>query len=1213
MSTWNKRLLLLILAALPVFAQTDRGTVTGEVSDTSMGVVAGADMQLKETETGFLYRTVSSGTGVYTFTQIPLGTYEMTVTAAGFKKFVRTNIAVEASQTLGVNVLLEVGAATESITISAEASLLKTESGEQSVNITTESMSELGILPIGAGNSSQLGIRNPMAVTELTPGTFYNPSVDLRVNGSPSNTMSVRVEGLDSIIIAANPKDYAQSQPGVDSIQEVSVVTSNYAAEYGQAGAGQFNYTIKSGTNSLHGALFNYFDNAFLNASQAYTHLTPANTQNNFGGSVGGPVWIPKVYKGKNKTFFFFSYEGFIQRSTFTTQYPTVPTMAYRNGDFRTALSGKTITATGGQNKDSAGTAAVDGMIFDPRSIVNGPDGVRVATPFANNTIPPSLLPSPTSTVGKILSFIPQPNVGGPNQLINNYNNPFQGERVTYIPALKIDHTISSKAKVSFYWSNNISNQQYGITVQNSTGIQGPIDPSFGPFINSQTERLNFDYTVSPTTLFHLSAGYIANNFRNQSPTTDFSTSSIGLTGATVATGQFPAIAAMTNPNNTGGMVAMGAGFNRTDAEKPSLALSLTKVSGSHTLKFGVEGHTEGYVTISLTNTAGGMTFANAQTADPWFSDKGIALANGSTGFAFASFLLGAANSETLAAPIDSRLGRHFAAAFAQDAWKVSRKLSVDYGLRWDYGTYPKEQYGRTPDFSATTPNPVAAGHLGATIFEATCNCSFAKNYPLAFGPRFGMAYQIDDKTVFRGGVGVVYSSPLAQLGVGGAAGNTLTTTAPQADTAAMTLNTGVASPAYSLAPGYNLNPKFPNLSAGLYPTAGTFTGSPAVIDQNAGRPARQVQWSIGFQRELLPGLFGEANYVGNRGVWWQTSALNYYNFNSPQQLLSNYGLNITSPAAQTILAAQVGSAAAGPFRNQLPFAGFPTTFSVARSLTPYPQFGAMSSAGPLGNTWYDSLQTKLSKRTSHGLNVNYIFTWSKQQTLGVEGAGAASTVNNIFDRASNKQLSSFDQPLVSVLSLTYTVPKFGINKYLQLALRDWTVGTLLQYASGQPIAAPATATSNLAQTLLVATHAQRVPGQPLFLKDLNCHCFDPSQTQVLNPAAWTDPAPGQFANSADYFGDYRYARRPRESLNFGRNIRIRERMTFQIRMSFTNPFNRTQIPNPTAANYVASVTQTTAPNGNKVNAGGFGAIATNPANSISGERVGTLSARLTF
>ena len=186
MSTWNKRLLLLILAALPVFAQTDRGTVTGEVSDTSMGVVAGADMQLKETETGFLYRTVSSGTGVYTFTQIPLGTYEMTVTAAGFKKFVRTNIAVEASQTLGVNVLLEVGAATESITISAEASLLKTESGEQSVNITTESMSELGILPIGAGNSSQLGIRNPMAVTELTPGTFYNPSVDLRVNGSPS-------------------------------------------------------------------------------------------------------------------------------------------------------------------------------------------------------------------------------------------------------------------------------------------------------------------------------------------------------------------------------------------------------------------------------------------------------------------------------------------------------------------------------------------------------------------------------------------------------------------------------------------------------------------------------------------------------------------------------------------------------------------------------------------------------------------------------------------------------------------------------------------------------------------------------------------------------------------------------------------------------------------------------------------------------------------
>ena len=215
-------------------------------------------------------------------------------------------------------------------------------------------------------------------------------------------------------------------------------------------------------------------------------------------------------------------------------------------------------------------------------------------------------------------------------------------------------------------------------------------------------------------------------------------------------------------------------------------------------------------------------------------------------------------NSVTIAQPTETRGGRGFYAWFAQDTWKITRKLTFDYGLRWDLMTYPREQYGRSPDFSPTVANSTAGGHPGGTIYEATCNCRFAQNYPWAYAPRLGVSYQVRPKTVLRGGIGLSYS--MSQGGGQGSAGANQTVTNPS-----------FGDPAMILSQGIPLNPIWPNLVPNLYPsTATSITAGPPAVDQNYGRPARMLQYNVGLQREISRDLVVEASYVGNRGVWWE-------------------------------------------------------------------------------------------------------------------------------------------------------------------------------------------------------------------------------------------------------------------------------------------------------------------------------------------------------
>ena len=348
---------------------------------------------------------------------------------------------------------------------------------------------------------------------------------------------------------------------------------------------------------------------------------------------------------------------------------------------------------------------------------------------------------------------------------------------------------------------------------------------------------------------------------------------------------------------------------------------------------------------------------------------------------------------------------------------------------------------------------------------------------------------------------------------------------APGFGDAAMQLQTGVPA-------GYVL--PWPNFSAGSYPNPNfpaNLNGPTSVVDQNAGRPARQIQWSVGLQREVTRNTVVEASYVGNRGAWWLSTVLDNYNALSADTLQAA-GLDINSAADRAILRAQIGSTAAGRFQNKLPYAGFPLTSTVAQSLRPFPQFtsGLAPLWAPQGRTWYDSLQAKVTQRVWHGLEAQYAFTWAKEMQLGTEGG----TINDVFNRSQNKTISGFSRPLVSVISLNYRVPAPRGNKIVSMAARDWAFGSLLTYASGMPILAP-TSTNNLT-TFAVPQHVlQSRPGVPLFLKDLNCHCIDPTKDLVLNTAAWSNPTDGQWGTANPYYNDYRYQRRPSESFSLGR------------------------------------------------------------------------------
>src|SRR6266852_383244 len=497
----------LFLFSMAAFAQSDRGTITGTIVDPAGAVVAGAKVEAKNVDTGTPYEVASTGTGNYTLSQLPAGSYEVAVTVPGFKKSVRQNIVVQVAGTLRVDVTLEVGSAAESVTVTEAAPLLKTESGELRHNMATDRVDNLPVINLGFG--AGIGnVRNPLQAINMIPGSSFANDNTLRVNGLPANTQSIRIEGQDAT--DGQHRQYNQvNQASLDAIQEVTVQVSNYAAEYGQAGGGYFNYTMKSGTNSWRGSAYDYFVNEILNAGTPFTdagltdsrragqHIRDAQRRNNYGFTFGGPIVIPKLYDGHDKTFFFFNFEQFRETQVVAKGLTTVPTLAYRRGDFSAALI-NTLTIAGRPAIDALGQTLIQNQIFDPTTPATAPDGSSVRDPFPDNIIPPT---SMDPVAAKIQAFIPLPLN---SKLVNNYPIPaYTNFRHTTIPSFKLDHNVSPAIKLAGYYSENRN------FTPGSDGIPDPITAAVKQDNKTRTTRINYDQTLSPTLLLHLGAGLL--------------------------------------------------------------------------------------------------------------------------------------------------------------------------------------------------------------------------------------------------------------------------------------------------------------------------------------------------------------------------------------------------------------------------------------------------------------------------------------------------------------------------------------------------------------------------------------------------------------------------------------------------------------------------------------------------------------------------------
>ena len=1159
------------------FAQSDHGTITGTVVDPAKALVPGATVVATNVETGAVYPTVATATGNFTVASLPSGNYSVSVEAPGFRKYLVKNLQVQVAQVLRIDVALEVGPSAESITVDGEAPQLKTESVEQSINVTGDRINDLP-LNFGGGGGAIGSIRAPLTFMILSPGVSGTGTTG-RVNGQSGSTYRVFVDGQDTT--NNNDTTSTAGQPSVEMIQEFSLQTSNFSAEFGQVAGGMFTFATRSGTNNLHGSLYENFANEALDAARPFVNAKPISRKHDFGFSLSGPIRVPKVYDGRNKTFFLVNWEEYRNDVAANGNVNTVPTLAYRKGDFSSALTGKTLAT------DPLGRAIKENTIYDPATNTTV-GGKVVRDPFPGNVIPFSRM-DPVSL--KIQNLIPLPDFSGN---INNWNQAPKYNKISAIPAMKIDHHFNDANKIAFHleknWNHTVANGQ--------DGLPPPLTAYRDQRTYTYTTRINYDLTIRPTILLNAGVGFVRFLNPDSSPQSVLgydAAGQLGFKGSAVGVG-FPRIAGLTATQ--GGMIGMGpTNANYYWYDKLTAPLSVTWVHGNHSSKIGGEFRQESYTDRNTRGSSGVLNFSATETGLP--STQGQSLGGGSVGFPYASFLLGLVDTATVNAPQDPQWRNKRYGLFIQDTWKIRRNLTLDYGLRWDLEDQGHEIWYRNSMFGPTISNPSAGGLPGGMVYEGygtgRCNCNFIAKYPYAIGPRLGAAWQIDKKTVFRGGWGVVYANlPTYQyftnsaiLGVG-------------IDQLSFT-NANYGEPAVQMSTGLVYDPADLHkvtLDPGGRPTPGTVSSPNYYIDPNAGRPGRIMQWNLSLQHEIAKGLVLEAAYVGNRGAWL-TGATGLVSLNAlSDDRLAQFGLSRTNPDDIKLLTSTFASGLPASRGFKVPYAGFPTGQTLAQSLRPFPQYSSGLSPmwAPLGNNWYDSLQMKLNKRLSHGLDFTSAFTWSKELATG-------QGVNDVFNRPNQKSLVGSSQPFLFVMGFNYEAPKFTANKMVRQVVGGWTLGGILRYGSGTPIPVPSS-TSALNSVIFQSTRMNRVAGQPLFLKDLNCHCIDPNKDFVLNPAAWSDVPQGQWGSSAPYYDDYRYQRLATEQLSFGRMFRIRERVRLQVRAEFFNVFNRTVMPNPSAGNPLQ--TQTFSATG--VPTAGFGRI---DATSVSGQRNGQLVGRI--
>jgi hypothetical protein len=1063
-TAWAAIIAMALMALIPVsvVAQAGYGSIAGTIQDPTAAVIPNASVTVTNVATNAVTRVTSSSDGRYVALQLPPGTYQIGVDAAGFKKYVASGIVVQVDDKLTVNVSVSLGASSETVTVTEEAPMLRTEDAQTGEIVNNSFIQNLPLID-----------RNPLDLLRISgnvQGGDSGANNNARINGGRTSGMDFYIDG--AVVTSGRGHSITNEGPSMDAVQEFKVVTGGISAEYGHLSGGYVELVTKTGTNAYHGSAYEYMYNDMFNANSWYQNAIGNPKvhfrQNDFGFTLGGPVRIPKIYSGKNKTFFFVDNEYLKYSQGGSETLRSVPTQAERNGDMTQSMFNNVAT-----------------MMYDPngaQSAAPNADGTysRLALLGGNGKVVPASQIDPTSAA--IENLLPMPNRTSTNgySSLNNYGAPQSTTGNNFRLGVRLDQVITDNQKLAIHYSHYSSD--FG-----TSRVGGPLfTSSSNQFDGGLNAGVNYDWTARPTLLFNLRASVIHTPaLSGAALPSDFNSSTIKFPPAFQSILGNTTIPQVYNIFNQG-QYAQAPASNITVSTTYDFAFTTTKVMNRHTLKAGIESRR--YYDNFSTSGGGTVWFDSNPTAATTTDHGG----NTDPQNAMGAYLLGINDWNTVSGPTTRAMNLNYNAAFVQDDFKVTPKLTVNAGVRWDREGPTTERHDKiyfwdqkaaslftiNPGWTwagamtaaglpasipapswATNGMPNGAIEMPNTAAFPSRNFQEINSHQLA--PRLGLAYQLDSRTVLRASGTLMYIPTTGDAG--GYASSNESLALGNAGNAGWHTSTDGQRHFISTwqnpfpIPGevttYSRNTLLANQQSSNDPGVGAF-------GQKSNMP-REYTWSASVQRELPAGFVLEAGYSGNRG-----------NGLLAPNLISHYPANLFTPAYSSTMTTSVASPNAGQ-TLQNTITG-PTQL-VGILEYPYPQYGPVNLLGQnLGSSFFNALNIRLEHRMSHGLMflLNYTYSHLLDDVGGPEadttgGMGATGSggkmAQSIYTFSSTWGLSANDQPQRLVLTYVYALPigkgKQWLNapqtvgqKILDKLVGGWQFSGNSTWVSGTPV-----------------------------------------------------------------------------------------------------------------------------------------------------------------